>query len=80
MKKAFLDSLVGLEVSKAEELVLAEGHLVELVPEECNAITSQARGNTVILWQKDGKITNADAGDPLELDIKSWENRVEWEE
>ena len=80
MKKVFLDSLVGLEVDKAEELVLAEGHLVNLVPEECNAITLQAIGNTVILWQKDGKITNADAGDPVELDVCSWKYNIEWEE
>ena len=68
MRKKFLDNLVGLTVADAEEKVLAEGHQVELVPEECNAITSIARGNTVILWQTDGKVRCAEAGDTLELE------------
>ena len=38
------------------------------MPEECNAITSIARGNHVILWQMKGKVRIAEAGDPLEVE------------
>lgn len=68
MKKSFLDSLVGLGVSDAEKLVLTEGHMAYLIPEQCKVITALAIGNTVVLWQKDGIIDCAAAGDPLELE------------
>jgi len=68
MKKSFLDKLVGMTVKDAEKAVLAKKHIPYLVPEDCNAIPSLARGNTVVLWQKDGKIWAADPGDPLELE------------
>lgn len=68
MKQSLLDSLEGLTVDKAQELVKAAGHQVDLIPEDCMAITLQARPNTVILWQENGLVTLAQAGDPLELD------------
>lgn len=68
MKQAFLDSLVGVEVSEAETMVLTEGHMPYTIPEQCMAVTAIARGNTVVLWQKDGKVKSAEAGDPLELE------------
>jgi len=39
-----------------------------LVPENCDAITLVARPNTVVLWQKNGLVTTASAGDPVELE------------
>lgn len=68
MKKNLLQKLVGMSVTSAKAIVTAVGHKVHLVPENCTAITLQARPNTVILWQKDGKITAAQAGDPVELE------------
>jgi hypothetical protein len=68
MKKLFLDGLVGMEISDAEEAVMMEGHTPYTVPEECHVIPAIARSNTVILWQKEGRIKMADAGDPFELD------------
>lgn len=68
IKQTFLDSLKGVNLTVAQAKVLAAGHQVELVPEEAMAITLQARPNTVILWQKNGKVSFAEAGDGLELD------------
>lgn len=68
IKQSLLDSLEGLPLDVAEEMVKAAGHQVELVPEEAMAITLQARPNTVILWQEAGLVSLAQAGDGLELD------------
>ncbi len=52
-------------------MVKVAGHKAYVVPEGVAAITLQARPNTVILWQEDGKISSAEAGDGLELDQDS---------
>ena len=72
MKKSFLNNLVGMEVMDAKAAVLAEGHIPYTVPEECSAVASIARMNTVVLWQRDGKIFSADPGDPFELKDDKW--------
>ena len=68
MKQSLLDSLENLPVAVAEEMVKAAGHQAEIIPEDAMAITLQARPNTVILWQENGLVSLAQAGDPLELD------------
>ena len=68
MKASFLNSLIGMDIEDAETAVLSESHIPYTVPEECTAIASIARGNTVILWQMKGKVRIAEAGDPLELE------------
>ena len=68
IKQSFLDSLEGLPINVAEEMVEASLHEAYIVPEEAMAITLQARPNTVILWQEGGLVSIAQAGDGLELD------------
>lgn len=68
IKQSFLDSLEGVTIDVAEEMVKAAGYQVELVPEDAMAITLQARPNTIILWQEGGLVSLAQAGDGLELD------------
>lgn len=68
IKQSLLDSLENLPVAKAEEMVKAAGHQVEVIPEDVQAITLQARPNTVILWQENGLVSLAQAGDGLEVD------------
>ena len=68
MKRALLNNLVGLDTDEAIALVYKTKHTCYLVPEGCRAITMIARPNTVVLWQDDGKISSASAGDPLELE------------
>lgn len=67
MKQSFLDSLKSAPVDTAVDMVKTAGYKAHLVPEGCKAISAIARGNTVVLWQKDGVVTRATAGDPLEL-------------
>lgn len=57
-----------MDLVQAKLLVRSEGHEPHVVPERCSAITLVARPNTVILWQKDGKVDSAQAGDPVELE------------
>lgn len=68
IKQTLLDSLEGLPLDVAQEMVKAAGHEIEIVPEEAQAITLQARPNTVILWQEAGLVSFAQAGDGLELE------------
>jgi hypothetical protein len=68
IKQSLLDALEGLPVDVAEEMVKAAKHQVEIVPEDAMAITLQARPNTIILWQENGLVSLAQAGDPLETD------------
>lgn len=68
IKQSFLDSLESLPVDVAEEMVLAAGHKFYTVPEEAMAITLEAKPNTVVLWQENGLVSLAQAGDGLELD------------
>lgn len=63
-----LDSLEGLPVDVAEEMVKAAGHRAYTVPEGVMAITLEAKPNTVVLWQERGKVSTAQAGDGLELE------------
>lgn len=67
IKQSLLDSLEGLPVDVAKEMVKAAGHKPYLVPEGVAAITLEAKPNTVVLWQKKGKVSTAQAGDGLEL-------------
>ena len=67
MKRKLLIKLVGMDVDEAESLIKKSKHICYLVPENCRAISMQARPNTVILWQYDGKVISATAGDSLEL-------------
>ena len=68
MKQSLLDKLKGMKVTQAKLLVRSKGHEPYLVPENCTAITLVARPNTVVLWQNNGLITTASAGDPVELE------------
>ncbi len=67
MTRELLNSVVGLTVKEAEEKVHASKHETWVVPEE-TIMTSIARPNLVILYEKDGKVVTALAGDPVELD------------
>lgn len=67
MKQAFLDLLAGKTPSEAERLVKSEGHEA-MVIESGIAIAAIAIANTVILWEDEGVVKLASAGDPLELD------------
>lgn len=66
MRRALLDEVKDLDVKAAKALVKKEGHYAAVFPEG-QPITLQARPNTVLLWERDGKIVYATAGDPLEL-------------
>ena len=68
MRQSFLDSLVGIPVKDAIMVVGEHEFKAFVVPEDCNAITQQARPKTVILWQENGRVRIAEAGDPLELE------------
>jgi hypothetical protein len=68
IKQSFLNSLESIPVDVAEKLVQAAGHTSYIVPEEAMAITLEAKPNTVILWQENGLVSIAQAGDGLELD------------
>lgn len=68
IKQSFLESLEGLSLDVAEERVKAAGHVSYTVPEEAMAITLEAKPNTVVLWQENGLVSIAQAGDGLELD------------
>jgi hypothetical protein len=68
IKQSLLDSLKGVPVDVAVEMVKAAGHTPDLVPEGVMAITLEAKPNTVVLWQERGKVSTAQAGDGLELD------------
>ncbi len=67
MTEKFLQSLKGLSVTKAKKLIKAAELKPMVIPEECTAVTSIARSKTVIVWQKDGKVRSAEAGDPCEI-------------
>ena len=49
------------------KLVKEAGHKPYLIPESCNAVSAIARGNTVMIWQKNDKCVSASPGDPTEL-------------
>lgn len=67
MKKALLESLKGIPVSNARMIVRSAGHLVMEVPEGVN-LPAVAMPNTVVLWSRDdGMVSEATAGDPLEV-------------
>lgn len=68
IKQSFLDSLEGLPLDVAEEMIKAAGHQMDLIPEDAMAITLQARPNTIIVWQEAGLVSLAQAGDGLELE------------
>lgn len=67
MRRALLNELKGLDVKAAKALVKKEGHYAAVYPEG-QPITLQARPNTVLLWERDGRVVCATAGDPLELE------------
>jgi hypothetical protein len=67
MKQEFLDRLRGVDIIQAELRVKGKGYEAYVVPEGC-AITMILRPNTVILWQKDEKVTMAEAGNIDELE------------
>jgi hypothetical protein len=63
----FLESLIGKTVREARAEISRTEHEIEVCPEG-GAISAQARHNTVILFQRDNRVINVAAGDPLELD------------
>lgn len=67
MNPAFLKTLIGLTVREATRVVLERGHEPYVIPEICQAVPAIALSNTVVLWQKEGKISDAHPGDPLEV-------------
>lgn len=67
MNAKFLESLIGKTVREAKIEIMRTDHEIELCPEG-GAITAQARPNTIILFQRDNRVINVAAGDPLELD------------
>jgi len=66
MRQVVLNRLKGMSVKAAVKFAKLQGHESEVIPEGM-AITQQARPNTVLLWEKDGVIVEATAGDPTEL-------------
>lgn len=68
MKRSFLDTLSGLDTNEAVAKVKAEGFEEYVVPQGIEAITSVARPKTVVLWERNGKVSAAQAGDPVELE------------
>jgi hypothetical protein len=67
MKSEFLTNLQGMAVEKAKQAVEMAGHIAYVVPEGF-VIAAVAYPNTVILWQMEGRILVAQAGDPIELE------------
>lgn len=68
IKQSLLDSLEGLTTDAATKIAKDAGHKVWLIPEGVDAIPLLAMPNTVILWQENGKVATAQAGDGLELE------------
>ena len=68
MKKSFIDSLIRKPVQVAEYLIREAGYECYTIEEGIMAITMVARPNTVVIWQKNGHVVIANAGDPLELE------------
>ena len=58
MNQELLESVIGLAVAEAEEKIKAAGHETLVTPEG-EHVTDILRANTVLLWEKDGKITIA---------------------
>lgn len=69
MKTSLLDSLVGMTIEEATKTVRANHHDVNLIPESIIAINSVAKPNTIVLWQENGKVKLAVAGDPCEVEL-----------
>jgi hypothetical protein len=68
IKQSFLNSLKGLPVTTAEEMVKSMQLTAYVVPEGVHAIPLIAMPNTVVLWQKNGKVVVANGGDGVEVD------------
>ena len=66
MKKSFLNSLVGLTVKNAEEMVTKAGFKVMTIPTG-SVLTAIARPDTVILEKTAGIVMAANAGDPVQV-------------
>lgn len=67
MKKSFVSSLVGMNVSDAEKAVYLEG-LEFMTLTENEAAAAIAMPKTVVMWHSDNKVIAAEAGDPFELE------------
>lgn len=68
MKRSFLHSLAGKSIDEASIMIKNAGLKLELIPEGCIATTMQARHKTVIVFQENGFVSEAMAGDGLELE------------
>lgn len=66
MRQVVLSRIKGMSVKAAQKFAKLHGHESEVIPDGV-VITQIARPNTVLLWEKDGVIVNATAGDPTEL-------------
>lgn len=69
IKQSFLNSLVGLELDEAQDLIKKAGLQVWLLPEGTITILL-AYGDTVKLWynEETNKVVEATAGDPLQVE------------
>lgn len=68
MKQSFLDSLKGLSVADAQNRAQAAGLPVEVYPKGA-IITMQARPG-ILLFEDQGIVTTAAAGDPLQIEAE----------
>lgn len=64
--KAFLDSLIGLSVDKAEKLVGDYGFF-PIVTQPNDAYSSIARPNQIFLVVENDVVCNAEPGDPCQV-------------
>ena len=66
IKADFLKNLSGLGVSEAEKVVREAGYNYYVHPED-TMIAMLAYSNTIFLWERDGVVVLASAGDPCEI-------------
>lgn len=66
IKSSMLKALVGLDASVGKELVEASGLKCRVLPTGTITIAI-AVPNTVMLYETNGKVTYASAGDPLQV-------------
>jgi hypothetical protein len=67
IKNSFLRNLVDMTVIEAQNECLEKGHSFKTYPNG-TIIPSIAYGNTVLLFQENGKVASAQASDPLEVE------------
>jgi hypothetical protein len=69
MKRSLLESLRGLPKLEAQAIAEKAGLRVQIIDADTPAITTIARGDTVILEINDaGIVSGVDAGDPLQIE------------